>query len=107
MPTYDIVMKEGKNFMWVDAAHDIQSAKRRVYELSRHRDVEFVIFDEHTLQLVSTFETPIPISFYVCYFRSLVINAFRRFWPARANPANNIGIATGSQERVVQRSTQL
>jgi hypothetical protein len=52
-------MKEGKNFVWVEAAHDIQSAKKRVYELSRHSDAEFVIFNEHTLQVVATFETPI------------------------------------------------
>ncbi len=31
-----------------EAAHDIQSAKKRVYELSRHSDAEFVIFNEHT-----------------------------------------------------------
>jgi hypothetical protein len=47
------------SFVWVEAAHDIQSAKKRVYELSRHSDAEFVIFNEHTLQVVATFETPI------------------------------------------------
>jgi predicted kinase len=50
-PTYDIVKKERKNFVWVDAAHDIESAKRRVYELSRNSDAEFVIFNERTLQV--------------------------------------------------------
>ena len=59
LPTYDIVKKEDNNFMWVEAAYDIQSAKKRVYELSRHSDAEFVIFNEHTLQVVATFETPI------------------------------------------------
>ena len=59
VPTYDIVKKERNNFVWVDAAHDIQSAKRRVHELSRHSDAEFVIFNEHTLEVVATFETPI------------------------------------------------
>jgi hypothetical protein len=53
-PTYDIVKKEHNNFVWVDAAHDIQSAKKRVYELSRESDAEFVIFNEHTLQVVAT-----------------------------------------------------
>jgi hypothetical protein len=54
-PTYDIVKKEGDTFMWVDAAHDIESAKRRVSELSQNSDAEFVIFNEDTLQLVPTF----------------------------------------------------
>jgi hypothetical protein len=55
VPTYDIVKKQGSSFVWVEAAHDIQSAKKRVYELSRHSDAEFVIFNEHTLQVVATF----------------------------------------------------
>ena len=59
LPAYDIVKKNDNNFVWVDAAHDIQSAKKRVYELSRHSDAEFVIVNEHTLQVVATFETPI------------------------------------------------
>jgi hypothetical protein len=51
---YDILKKEANTFVWVEAAHDIQSAKNRVYELSRHSDAEFVIFNEHTLQVVAT-----------------------------------------------------
>ncbi len=38
---------------------DIESAKKRVDELSRQSDAEFVIFNEHTLQVVETFETSI------------------------------------------------
>jgi hypothetical protein len=53
LPTYDIVKKQDNNFVWVEAAHDIQSAKKRVNELSRHTDAEFVIFNEHTLQVVA------------------------------------------------------
>ncbi len=52
---YDIVKKEANNFVWVEAAHDIQSAKNRVYELSRDSDAQFVIFNEHTLQVVDDF----------------------------------------------------
>ena len=59
LPTYDIVKKEDNNFVWVEAAHDIQSAKKRVYELSRHSNAEFVVFNELTLQVVATFEAPI------------------------------------------------
>ena len=54
LPAYDILKKNDNNFVWVDAAHDIQSAKKRVNELSRHTDAEFVIFNEHTLQVVAT-----------------------------------------------------
>src|SRR6266853_6608731 len=61
LPTYDIVKKQDNNFVWVEAAHDIQSATKRVNELSRHSDAEFVIFNEHTLQVVATFETPISL----------------------------------------------
>jgi hypothetical protein len=53
IPAYDILKKEDNNFVWVEAAHDIQSAKKRVYELSRDIDAEFVIFNEHTLQVVA------------------------------------------------------
>jgi hypothetical protein len=59
LPAYDIVKKEANNFVWVEAAHDFQSAKKRVYELARHSDAKFVIFDERTLQVVATFETSI------------------------------------------------
>jgi hypothetical protein len=59
LPTYDIVKKEADNFVWVEAAHDIQSAKKRIHELSRHSDAKFVIFNEHTLQVVATVEPPI------------------------------------------------
>ena len=55
LPAYDIVKKEDDTFVWVEAAHDIQSAKKRVNELSRHSNAEFVIFNEHTLQVVATF----------------------------------------------------
>ena len=41
LPTYDIMKKEHNKFVWVEAAPDIQSAKKRVYELSRHGDAEF------------------------------------------------------------------
>ena len=59
LPSYDIVKKEADNFVWVEATHDIQSAKKRVHELSRDSDAEFVIFNEHTLQVVATVETPV------------------------------------------------
>jgi hypothetical protein len=59
LPSYDIVKKEDNNFVWVEASHDIQAAKNRVYELSRHSDAEFVIFNERTLQVVAAVETPI------------------------------------------------
>jgi hypothetical protein len=62
LPSYDIVKKEANNFVWVEAAHDIQSAKKRVYELARHSDAEFVIFNERTLQVVATLETPVSFS---------------------------------------------
>jgi hypothetical protein len=45
--------------MWVEAAHNIESAKKRVDELSRQSDAEFVIFNEDTLQVVATVETPV------------------------------------------------
>jgi hypothetical protein len=53
------VKKEDDNFVWVEAAHDIQSAKNRFNELSRYSDADFVIFNERTQQVVATFETPI------------------------------------------------
>jgi hypothetical protein len=58
---YDILKKEANTFVWMEAAHDIQSAKNRVYELSRNSDAEFVIFNEHTLQVVATFESSMSV----------------------------------------------
>jgi hypothetical protein len=58
LPSHDILKKEANNFVWVEATHDIQSAKTRVYELSRHSDAEFVIFNEHTLQVVALLRHP-------------------------------------------------
>ena len=40
----------------MDAAKDIDSAKKRVSELSRDSNTEFVVFNERTQQVVSSLD---------------------------------------------------
>ncbi len=55
LPAYEIFKKEKTDFMWMEAAQDIESAKKRVTELSRDSNVEFVVFNARTLQVVANF----------------------------------------------------
>ena len=54
--TYHILKKQGTDFEWMDAAEDIDSAKKRVQELSGGSNTEFVVFNERTQQVVASFD---------------------------------------------------
>ena len=55
LPAYDIMKKHGTDFVWMEAVQDFESAKKRVTELSRDSNSEFVIFNGRTLQVVANF----------------------------------------------------
>jgi hypothetical protein len=48
LSTYHILKKRGTDFEWMDAAEDIDSAKKRVQELSEGGNTEFVVFNERS-----------------------------------------------------------
>jgi hypothetical protein len=53
-PTYDILVKQGTDFVWMEVAHELESAKERITELSGYRrEAEFVVFDQRTMQVVA------------------------------------------------------
>ena len=56
MLTYAIFKKEKTDFTWVGAAEELESAKRCIKDLASHSDAEFVVFDQHTMQVVASFE---------------------------------------------------
>ena len=56
LSAYHILKKQGTDFVWMDAAKDIDSAKKRVNELSRDGNTEFVVFNERTQQVVASFD---------------------------------------------------
>jgi hypothetical protein len=59
LPAYDIFRKDGAEaLIWVGAATDLESARVRIRELSRRVEAEFVVFDQHTQEMVASFKTP-------------------------------------------------
>jgi len=54
LPAYDIFKKKDGHLVWVDVVQDIESAKRRINELSRNKEkAEFVVFSQRTQQVVA------------------------------------------------------
>ena len=57
---YDILKKDAAALIWVEAVHDLETARSRVKELTAGSQVEYVIFDQRTRQIVPNFNAPIP-----------------------------------------------
>jgi hypothetical protein len=53
LPAYEIFKKEQTDFTWVGAAQELESAKKRIKELSGHSDAEFVVFDQRRWSQIS------------------------------------------------------
>ena len=54
LPAYDIFKRKNGHLVWVDVVQDIESAKRRIKELSRNEEKpEFVVFSQRTQQVVA------------------------------------------------------
>ena len=50
---YDILRKDATDMVWVEAVHDLETAKSRVQELAAGSDEEYVIFDQRTRKIVA------------------------------------------------------
>jgi hypothetical protein len=56
---YDIFKKDAVALIWVEAVHDLETARSRVKELTAGSKVEYVIFDQRTRKIVPNFNAPI------------------------------------------------
>lgn len=56
---YDILKKDAVALVWVEAVHDLQTARSRVKELTAGSQTEYVIFDQRTRKIVANFNAPI------------------------------------------------
>src|SRR5689334_21996973 len=53
---YDILLKKNaEDVIWVEVAHDLESAKSRVEELAARSHGEYVIFDQRARKIVAQF----------------------------------------------------
>jgi hypothetical protein len=51
---YDILRKDAAALIWVEAAHDLETARLRVKELIASSQRDFVIFDQRTRKIISS-----------------------------------------------------
>jgi len=56
-PQYDIFEREEKGLRWVEAAHDLASARKRIEELANTNRCEYVVFDQRAKRIVAVSET--------------------------------------------------
>ena len=49
---YDILRKDARDVVWVEAVYDLEDAKARVRQLSAVSGEEYVIFDQRTRKIV-------------------------------------------------------
>ena len=52
-PQYDILKKEGRAVVWIEASSDIDAAESRIKELARQFSGEYVIFDQRLGQMIA------------------------------------------------------
>jgi len=57
-PAYDILRKDGLALVWVETAYDIESARSRIERLADQSRNEYVVFDQHTRQIVASLVNP-------------------------------------------------
>jgi hypothetical protein len=57
-PTYDIFRRQDGALVWVEAAADLESAKRRMEELAKENRCEYVVFDHAQQQMVASLNLP-------------------------------------------------
>ncbi|HEX6502342.1 MAG TPA: hypothetical protein VF011_03790 [Terriglobales bacterium] len=50
---YDILRIDSTDMVWVEAVHDLQTARVRVKELVAESNREYVIFDQRTRKIVA------------------------------------------------------
>jgi len=59
---YDILRKDSTDMVWVEAVHDLETARLRVQELVAGSDEEYVIFDQRTRKIIANDAVPSPRS---------------------------------------------
>ena len=50
---YDIFKKHESEFVWIETAHDLDSAKKRIEELAAQGGGKFVVYDQRARQIVA------------------------------------------------------
>jgi hypothetical protein len=53
LPRYDIFKKHEEAVVWVEAALDLESAKKRSEELAKQNCCQYVVFDHRQQQIVA------------------------------------------------------
>jgi len=53
-PAYDIFRKKDSQLIWVEAAHELESAKKRIATLAMQDRAEYVIYDQLAKRIVAT-----------------------------------------------------
>jgi hypothetical protein len=57
-PLFDILKKiDVVNFEWVEVVQDLQTAEARIRELQARSPGEYVVFSQHTQQIVARFNS--------------------------------------------------
>jgi hypothetical protein len=57
---YDILRKDATDMVWVEAVHDLQTARSRVKELTAESDEEYVIFDQRAQKIIADHRASSP-----------------------------------------------
>ena len=52
---YDIFKKDETELIWVEVAHDLASAQKRMQELATKDGGRYVVYDQRTNRIVATF----------------------------------------------------
>jgi hypothetical protein len=51
---YDIFKQHDSELVWIEAAQDIASAKKRIEELAAETHCEYVVFDQRAKRIVAS-----------------------------------------------------
>lgn len=58
VPRDDILKKDSEALVWLEAVHELESAKLRIKELFDRSHGEYLIFDQRALQIVDRCTAP-------------------------------------------------
>ena len=50
---YDIFKQHDSELVWIEAAHDIASAKKRIEALTTETQCQYVVYDQRTKRIVA------------------------------------------------------
>jgi hypothetical protein len=52
IPRYDVLKRDSRGVLWIEAVDDLKSARLRIQELSSESYGEYLVFDQETGQTV-------------------------------------------------------